>query len=113
MRMSSLLVGTIVGAAAVMVLARKRPGAIAAVNDAVCDTASAISHKSMEAIDAMKRMNWRSEAKKTVPKFSNNEAISSTINRGIDKVQEAVDKAEHKKDMIQSKAAELASNVTH
>lgn len=113
MRMSSLLVGSIMGAAAVMVLARKRPAAIAAVNDAVCDTASAISHKSMEAFDAMKKMNWRSEGKKYVPKFSEREPNGSAIEKGIDKMEAAIDDASHMTERVKNKAVDAASQVTH
>ena len=112
MRMSRLLVGTLMGAAAVMVLARKRPGAIAAVNDAVCDTASAISHKSMEAFDAMKKINWRREAKKYVPKFSD-DPLNSAIDKGMDKMEAAIDNASDLRENVKNKAAEISSRVTH
>lgn len=83
------------GAAAVMILARKRPAAIAAVNDAICDTASVIRRKSMEAFDAMQRMNWGSEAKEYVPKFSKRDPMASAIEKSMVSTEAAIDDVSH------------------
>lgn len=74
MKLSGMLVGGLLGAAATMYVARKRPGAFAWASSAVSDACASIVGKTMDKVISA---NWKKEAAKAAPKYSDDNVKSS------------------------------------
>ncbi|MBD2869625.1 hypothetical protein [Paenibacillus arenilitoris] len=74
MRLSGLLVGGLLGAAATVYLSKRRPGAVAWAGHALSDVSSRIARKSMSKI---MNNNWKEEAVTMAPKHSDDTAAKS------------------------------------
>lgn len=74
MKLSSLLVGGLIGAAATVYVSRKRPGAFAWAASAMSDVSSTIVGKS---VSKMMNGNWKQEAATMAPKPSDDTVVKS------------------------------------
>lgn len=75
MKLSGLLLGGLIGAAATLYVSRKRPGAVAWVSSAMSDMSSSIAGKAFQAMAGGAK--WKAEAMKSAPKPSADTAAAS------------------------------------
>ncbi|MFD2115991.1 hypothetical protein ACFSTH_04495 [Paenibacillus yanchengensis] len=69
MRVGNMLLGAVLGAATIMVVAHRRPQLVEAVNDAVADTATNIGRKSSQMFRKMKRQDFKKEMQTVIPEI--------------------------------------------
>ena len=111
MRLSSLLFGGLIGAAATLYISRKKPGAVQWASSAVSDSLSSMSGKAMSKIINMDWKHGANEAMTNVPKPSDDTAETSAGAWG--QIESIIESDPQVKTEVEKIKAESSSAITH